>query len=505
MGTVTKQGSISAHPTSYDTVHYSYASVSSSYPISNAYTDSSSTSYAQVSWTTGSGAETYVYLKFDFSSIPAGATIKTVTAKAKGYVNTTNSSRVTSRQMQLATGTTLKGSALTISNSTTEQTFSSVGTWTRAEILDAGVRFYVKRGTSNTSSAYNLRMYGATMTVTYEYQETTYTVTVSNSTSTTVTANPSEVVQGEDSLIRADSVSGLTITDNGADVTSQFVEIQEQGASYTVESITSTYGFALNGSGYYESNNKTHSKTCCVARVNIHLPVAGTVTFTYINYAEEAYDFGVFGNVDVALNTDYYAAGSGGATITDSNYKLACNSSTHNKSTAQTLTYSDISSGDHFIDVKYSKDDASDANSDTLQFKLAITLDEPFTPGTYYEYTVTNVQADHTIAVTYSGGGGNPPVITVGTPNRNIISSVSGYDQCVCTFTSDLALQQWEARATKAGTTPARGVGLLVESGGSLAANTAATVYVENEELTNGDGLYTITVYGQSVGGVWSE
>jgi len=103
-----------------------------------------------------------------------------------------------------------------------------------------------------------------------------------------------------------------------------------------------------------------------------------------------------------------------------------------------------------------------------------------------------------------SGGGGDPPVITVGTPSRTIISDEDGYDQCVCTFRSDLDLQAWEARATKSGTTPARGVGLLVESGTTLAANTDATIYVDNEELTNGDGEYTITVYGQSTGGVWS-
>lgn len=100
--------------------------------------------------------------------------------------------------------------------------------------------------------------------------------------------------------------------------------------------------------------------------------------------------------------------------------------------------------------------------------------------------------------------GGNPPTITVGTPSRTIISDESGYDQCVCTFQSDIDLQAWEARATKSGTTPARGVGLLVESGTTLAANTDATIYVDNEELTNGDGEYTITVYGQSTGGVWS-
>ena len=398
MGTITREATISAHPTSYDTTNYSYASISSSYPISNAYTDSNSTTYCQVSWKTGSGAETYIYLKFDFSSIPVGATIKSVSAKAKGYVNTTNSSRVTTRQMQLAAGTTLKGSALTISTSTSEQTFSNVGTWTRAELLTAGVRFYVKRGTSNTSSTYNLRMYGATMTVVYEYQETTYTITVNNSTSATVTANPSEVVAGEDSVVRSDTISNLTVKDNNVDVTSQFVEKQETGASYDVVNVGS-YGFALNSNNYYQSNNKGVDKTAAVCRVDFHVPVAATITFTFINYAEEAYDFGVFGNIDVALTNSYYPAGSGGATISETSYRLACNSSTYNKSTDQTLTYS-MASGDHSIWVKYSKDDASAANNDTLQFKVAITLDEPFTPGTYYEYEIGNVQADHTIVVT---------------------------------------------------------------------------------------------------------
>lgn len=395
MGTVTKQGTISAHPTSYDTSNYSYSSISSSYPIANAYTDSSSTSYCQVNWKTGSNAESYVYLKFNFSDIPVGATIKTVTAKAKGYVNTTNSSRVTSRQMQLATGTTLKGSALTMSNSTSEQTFSSVGTWTRAELLDAGIRYYVKRGTSNTSSSYNFRMYGATMTVTYEYQETTYTITVSNSTSTTVEAHPSEVVAGEDSEIRADSITGLTIKDNGTDVTSQFVHHSGTTGEYSIEN-RGTYGFALSN-GYYVSQNKGVSKSAAVCRVNFTLPVTATVTISYINYAEASYDFGVFGNVDTALSTDYYAAGSSGATITDSSYKKACNTSADNTSSVQTLTYSNVAAGTHFIDIKYSKDDASDANNDTLQFQVTITYSQSVS---YYSYTISNIQADHTIVVT---------------------------------------------------------------------------------------------------------
>jgi len=60
--------------------------------------------------------------------------------------------------------------------------------------------------------------------------------------------------------------------------------------------------------------------------------VSATVTFQYINYAEATYDFGVFGNVDVALSTNYYPAGSGGATISETSYKKACNTSSDNTS-----------------------------------------------------------------------------------------------------------------------------------------------------------------------------
>ena len=103
--------------------------------------------------------------------------------------------------------------------------------------------------------------------------------------------------------------------------------------------------------------------------------------------------------------------------------------------------------------------------------------------------------------VVYDG----PPVIAVGVPDKTRISDEAGHDACVCTFTADQDLSAWEARATRDGVTPARGVGLLVESGGSLAAGEAGTVSVLDEELTGGDGMYTITVYGCGTNGLWSE
>lgn len=388
MGSTIKSGEISKNVSSHDTTNYSYASVSSSYPLSNAYNGSSNTTYGQVSWVTGSGAETYVYLKFDFSGIPENATIKSVSASAKGYVNTTNSSRVTTRQMQLASGTTLKGSALTISNSTSAQTFSNTGSWTRNELQSAGVRYYVKRGTSNTSSAYQLRLYGATMTVTYEWEETTYTITVNNSTSTTFTATPDEVVSGEDSVLRINTINDIIIKDNNNDITNQFVLTQEDGASYNVENITSSYGFELNQNNYYESNNKGHSLSCALCKVNFYLPVSATVTFSVINYAESTYDFGLLSDIDKTLNTN----------ASEDSSNVYWSGKNNNSSSVQSVTYQ-IDSGEHFIYVKYFKDNYTDNYNDSLQFKVSITLNEPFTPGQYYKYTIYNVQNNHIITV----------------------------------------------------------------------------------------------------------
>lgn len=340
----------------------------------------------------GSSSTATISYAFEFPDIPEDAEIDSVTCQVKGHLE--NTSRSTAN-LQLYAGSTAKGTQTKFTSTSAKTVTVTAGSWTRAEIDTMTLRF--------TIGYYGGLINGATVTVTYTWNDVKYQITISNQTSVTVTANPAEVSQGKSSEIIADSITGLTITDNGTDVTSQFVEKQEESYSYTVEEVGS-YGFSLNSNGYYQSDNKGISKTAAVSRVNIHVPVAATVTFTFINYAEETYDFGVFGNVDTALNTNYYAAGSSGATITDSSYKLACNTSTYNKSSTQTLTYS-ITAGDHFIDVKYSKDDASNANNDTLQFKVAITLDEPYTPSTYYSYTISNVQGNHEIVVTTGADG----------------------------------------------------------------------------------------------------
>lgn len=391
-------------PSTYYRNNSSYVTVTNP---NNMYTNTDSTTYASVQNTRSSTSNTYYcYLRgFNFSDIPSDAEVTGFTIKIKAnesYMSTSSSYR-----MSLYNGTTSIGSTtVTSSLSTTVQTFTfpipSTLTWETLKGYGSnfGIRIPLRR--SSTSSSSYVYVYGAEIDVTYTVP-VYYDVTINNSTSATVSASDTNPLEGTDVEIRTNTLSGITIKDNGVDVTSQFTQRQGQAESYEVENVGS-YGFTLNSStGYYTSNNKGVDKTAAVCRVNIYVPVSATITFTYINYAEQSYDFGVFGNIDTALNHNYYPAGSSGATISDSSYKLACNTSSHNTSSAQTLTYS-MSAGEHYIDVKYSKDDASAANNDTLQFKVAITLDEPYTPGTYYGYDITNISADHTIVVTTSGG-----------------------------------------------------------------------------------------------------
>lgn len=164
-----KEATISADISSYDTVNIAYKSIDESNPIENAYADSSSSTYCRFYLVDGAREESYIFFKFDLSAIPADATIKSVTAVAKGAISSTGNA-IAARQMQLATGTTLKGTSGALGTSPTARTLDA-GTWTRAELQDARVRYYARRGTSSTTSSYNIRAFGATITVTYEYYE----------------------------------------------------------------------------------------------------------------------------------------------------------------------------------------------------------------------------------------------------------------------------------------------------------------------------------------------
>lgn len=149
-----------------------------------------------------------------------------------------------------------------------------------------------------------------------------------------------------------------------------------------------SYGFALNGNGYYESKNKGVNSSYALCRVNISnimvipvsikvigadfeinsavykVPVDGgqdaTVTFNCINYAEANYDFGIMSTLDNTLTASY--------NVDSSNvYKSFKGSS---MSGVQTVEYT-VPAGEHFVYVKYRKDNSGHSYNDTFQFKMA--------------------------------------------------------------------------------------------------------------------------------------
>ena len=403
MATVTQ--TISACPTSYDTTNYSYASVSSTHPLTYGETDSDSTTYAEVNLTTGSGAETYVYYKFDFSEIPSGATIQSVSAKAKGYVSNTNANRINTRQMQLCRGTTLMGSALTLSNSATEQTFSSVGTWTRDYLLTAGIRYYVKRGTSSTSSAYTLRMYGATMTVTYQYNATSYTITVNAPVGVTTTISDNEPIAGDTVIVTAEADSGnLTWTDNGVDVTSSVVKTQ------SATDVLIPNGNTISG---FTSSNISNAYTDADSDTSATLTLSGGTTGTlYLDMSDITIPSGAsILSVSCRATLQYGRNGS------SSGFTASCQM--YAGSTAKGSSTSVVSSGGSDVskttfNLTVGSWIASEINS--ARFYLTATNNASRTSrymyvygvsfsvtyesdGYFYTYTITNVSGNHSIVI----------------------------------------------------------------------------------------------------------
>lgn len=161
-GTV-QTGSMTALASAYsNTTNYA---TNSSYPIRNAYTNSSSTSYCQLTCNQKDAQHSINFDGFDFSSIPSDATITSVTIKFKGMVSSTT--YITAATVQAYSGSTAKGSATNYrTTSATTYTLTS-GTWTREELDGLSIHVTATRGNRN-NTCYS-RIYGMEVNVSYEY------------------------------------------------------------------------------------------------------------------------------------------------------------------------------------------------------------------------------------------------------------------------------------------------------------------------------------------------
>ena len=156
------------------------------YAIGHTAASPGSTSSGSGSWTyvkeNGSSTNNtgYADFVFDFSSIPVGSTINSVTVQCYGATESTSESTAHS-EITLYSGTTLKSTSQKFtSTSNTTITISSPGTWTRDELQSAKLRFVV--------GYYGGHIFGITWTVNFTPPKYyTYSYTVSGDATIAVT------------------------------------------------------------------------------------------------------------------------------------------------------------------------------------------------------------------------------------------------------------------------------------------------------------------------------
>lgn len=413
-------GTLTFIPNADISVNHSRSSGSNGYSLLTSNDDDSSYIYQTLS-STSSTSMTSVFTLDVSGSMPSDY-IQITAARLYSRARIGANNETGSYRCYFAAGTTAGGSdtnastyqSLSSSYSTTNATSASLveeinGLITKDEFPTLSVKITTtgtKSSGKNASNGY-IRVTQVYLELDYETQEyvpdipdipsedpteTYHSITISSINATTDPANgTTRVVEGTDQTITiypTDPILTLAL-DNGVDITNQLGGSGMPNNSYEVEARSgASYGFTLNSNGYYESTNQGHSNSAAVTRVSFNLETACVVTFSYINYAEARYDYGIFGNIDTALGTTYSA---------DSNVYLSCSTNTYNTADVQMVTYQ-MSAGSHFIDVKYRKDSSTNSYNDSLQFKVSL---EPTGGGGSYTYTLSNVSKRHSLTFVF--------------------------------------------------------------------------------------------------------
>lgn len=407
-------------PSTYSLSNTSYFSVSNA---SNCYTNVDSTTYATFQTTSSSTSSRYVYLKgFNFSAIPSDAIVSSVTVKVRGYESGANTSTSYAPRLCNNTSTITNVSAASENFGTSAKTITVPhGSLTWDKLVDYGsdlaIRLDARRSSRNTASY--LYVYGAEIEVTYSLP-VYHDVTVTNNTSATVSpTGTTSLLEGEDFVVSTSTLSGITVTDNGVDVTNQFeAHYPDTTASTDLGSFTLVSGGFNSGQSWFEGIVGHGADTSSMTTSNYYSSGSGTIAvFTY--------DVGITipSNAEV---TRLYARVSGHAESTSQGSEYMCaqliSGSTH---LTEELNFKSVGTSNSIQTLEATTlPTVAQLAAMKLQCRLgyyggaingATVYVEYEVPGQavdHYEYTIENVMADHAIVVT---AGGSQPELYVKT------------------------------------------------------------------------------------------
>lgn len=372
-------------------------SASSSYPATRAYADETNTSYAR--FTVTQSTTGYIYYTFPAANIPSGATITSVTGKAKAYVS--NTTRVSNTRCQLYVGTTAKGDNVTFASTTaTTVNLSPGNTWSVSDLNN--LRLYIGGTASSSSSSRYIYFYGASITITYTVTVTTYDISVTNNSSATVVVSDDEPVAGETVTVTASTLSGITVTDNSTNVTSQFVEVRSETDTMIPNGNSGNSNFTVSNieNAYTGSDSTTYAQLQLAGSTtgsiyldmsNLDIPSGAAIqsiscSFTY-QFNNNNSTSGFTASCQMYANT----------TAKGSSYSMVSSGSAVAKTTVNltlgTWTASELTNARLYIT-------ATNSASRTVRYLYiyGVSFSVTYEAGdAVYVYTISNVSGNHTI------------------------------------------------------------------------------------------------------------
>lgn len=352
----------------------------------------------------------YVYYTFTLPDIPSTASNITVSAVARGRLG--NGSYI-SGTIQLYSNTTAIGNATSITG-TTVTTFNISNTdFTRSQLTN--LRLRVNATTTRTGSNYHVRFYGADVTINYTVQETEYEITASVNQYATLSPTDEFVKSGDSFTLIITPTDGssapTSVTDNNIDVTNSLQILSGGTKIVNLSDYTGNTNFTLTdiSNAYNSSSNTSNYATLDIAGGS----TTGSIYFTFsdLNIPSVATILSCSASAAIQFSRN---GSSSGVTASCQMY-----SGTTAKGSSQTITTSATDVARTVYNFTMGTWTASELNnarlyitctnsaSSTHRYIYVYGADLSVTyeiDGYIYTYTISNVQADHTIVVTYASG-----------------------------------------------------------------------------------------------------